>query len=265
MIKISDNLNIYGHSPYRICVVHGGPGAAGEMAPVARELASSAGILEPLQTADSVQGQIVELKNTLEIHGKESFILVGYSWGAWLCWMMAAQYPELVKKLILVSSGPFEEQYAERIYQTRMNRLSKEEKRKVELLGQQIHESESDVKDEMFGKFGLCIGKADTYESINNEPEEIMYSFHIFEKVWPEADAMRKSGKLLEQGKKIQCPVVVIHGDYDPHPAEGVREPLSQILKDFRFVLLKKCGHKPWIEKYARKKFFEILRSEIIL
>jgi pimeloyl-ACP methyl ester carboxylesterase len=60
----------------------------------------------------------------------------------------------------------------------------------------------------------------------------------------------------------VKCPVVAIHGDYDPHPPEGIRLPLSQILQDFRFILLKNCGHKPWIEKMAKERFFEILETE---
>ena len=55
------NLRKYGKAPFSIAVIHGGPGAAGEMAPVANELASSWGILEPLQTAMSLQGQVEEL------------------------------------------------------------------------------------------------------------------------------------------------------------------------------------------------------------
>ncbi|MHA2061833.1 MAG: alpha/beta fold hydrolase, partial [Candidatus Sifarchaeia archaeon] len=34
------NLRIYGNKPFNIAVLHGGPGAPGEMAPVARELSS---------------------------------------------------------------------------------------------------------------------------------------------------------------------------------------------------------------------------------
>jgi pimeloyl-ACP methyl ester carboxylesterase len=59
--------------------------------------------------------------------------------------------------------------------------------------------------------------------------------------------------------------VVAIHGDYDPHPSEGVREPLSRTLRDFRFVLLRNCGHKPWIERAARDEFYEILRKQLLL
>jgi hypothetical protein len=32
------NLRIYGKAPFNVAVIHGGPGAVGEMAPVAREL-----------------------------------------------------------------------------------------------------------------------------------------------------------------------------------------------------------------------------------
>lgn len=44
----------YGKSPFITAVIHGGPGAAGEMAPVARELSRTGGVLEPLQTAETV-------------------------------------------------------------------------------------------------------------------------------------------------------------------------------------------------------------------
>jgi len=74
---------------------------------------------------------------------------------------------------------------------------------------------------------------------------------------------MRSSGKLLELGRNIQCPVVAIHGDYDPHPVEGVSVPLSRVLKDFRFILLDKCGHYPWLEQNVRDNFFKILKSEV--
>jgi pimeloyl-ACP methyl ester carboxylesterase len=81
--------------------------------------------------------------------------------------------------------------------------------------------------------------------------------------VWKEAKELRYSGKLLELGKKIQCPVVAIHGDYDPHPIEGIKDPLTRVLKDFRFILLKNCGHLPWLEKKARDNFFDILLDEL--
>ncbi len=61
----------------------------------------------------------------------------------------------------------------------------------------------------------------------------------------------------------INCPVAAIHGDCDPDPPDGVNLPLSQNIKDFRFTLIPKCGHKPWIEKHARDAFFVALKKEL--
>jgi pimeloyl-ACP methyl ester carboxylesterase len=74
---------------------------------------------------------------------------------------------------------------------------------------------------------------------------------------------LRRSGRLLEMARKISSPVLAIHGDYDPHPAEGVEKPLSAVIRDFRFILLEKCGHKPWIERQARERFLAILEEEL--
>ena len=48
------NLRVYGNRPYGIAVIHGGPGAMGAMAPVARELAAIRGVLEPLQAKPTI-------------------------------------------------------------------------------------------------------------------------------------------------------------------------------------------------------------------
>ena len=48
----------YGKPPFNVAVIHGGPGVAGEMAGVACELAFGWGVLEPLQTAKSLEGEI---------------------------------------------------------------------------------------------------------------------------------------------------------------------------------------------------------------
>ena len=59
--------------------------------------------------------------------------------------------------------------------------------------------------------------------------------------------------------EQIECSVVAIHGDHDPHPAAGVEQPLAAILDNFQFVLLERCGHTPWKEKYAVEEFYRML------
>ncbi len=258
------NLRTYGKAPFQVAVIHGGPGAAGEIAPVARELQSGWGVLEPLQTATSVEGQIEELRTLLQKKADLPVFLVGFSWGAWLSFLVAARYPNLVRKLILVGSGPFEEKYAAGIEETRLSRLSEGERAEIESLFEILDDGKAQDKNEAFSRFGALFSKADAFDPIEPEPEGVRYQPDIFRAVWSEAAELRRSGKLLQLGKRIECPVVAIHGDYDPHPAEGVQRPLSEILPNFRFVLLSNCGHKPWIERKAKDQFHRILKEELL-
>lgn len=257
------NLRTYGKAPFSVAVIHGGPGAAGEMAPVARELSSDWGVLEPLQTKSSLEGQIEELKTVLKKNGGLPVSLIGFSWGAWLSFIFSANYPSFVKKLILVGSGPFEEKYTEKIEETRLNRLSEEERKEVKSLHEILDNPATKGKSEAFARFGALFSKADAYDLILQESDVTDCDFGIFQSVWQEAEELRRSRKLLQLGKLIKCPVVAINGDYDPHPALGVQKPLSAILKNFRFVLLANCGHKPWVERKARVEFFRILNGEL--
>jgi len=258
-----NNYRKYGESPFSIAVIHGGPGAALEMAPVARELSSSWGVLEPVQTAASLDGQVDELKTVLENQANLPVTLIGFSWGAWLGFIIAARYPTLIKKLILISSGPFEEKYAAQINQTRLNRLNAAERKEFESVLKTLDDPAIKEKNTVFTKLGALATKADAYDPEIDNAEEINGSVDIFQGVWPAAAQLRKSGQLLTLAHQIKSPVVALHGDYDPHPAEGVQKPLSVILKNFQFVLLKNCGHKPWIERSARKEFFHTLKAHL--
>jgi len=257
------NLRKYGSKPYNVAVVHGGPGAPGEMAPVARELSTVAGVLEPLQTQDSVEGQVAELRDVLEKNGDLPVILVGYSWGAWLSFILTARCPSLVKKLILIGSGAFEQKYAENIVADRLSRLGEDERIEAINLMEILDNPAAAGKNKAMARFGELMAKADSYDPLPHESELLEYRHDINQSVWQQASKLRSSGELLRLGGQIRCPVVAVHGDYDPHTAEGVREPLARVLKDFKFIMLEKCGHEPWLEKYARDKFYETLRREI--
>ncbi len=43
----------------------------------------------------------------------------------------------------------------------------------------------------------------------------------------------------------------------------GESMSMRKVIEDFRWNLLRHCGHKPWIERQARDRFHAILREEI--
>lgn len=254
----------YGNAPYGVAVIHGGPGAAGEMAPVARVLSKKYGVLEPIQTASSVAGQAEELKLIIEKNSNPPVVLVGYSWGAWLSIIFAAQNPVLVRKIILISSAPFEERYADGIQAARMKRLNAREIDEIDFLMDALENPAARNRDKIFIRIGELMSKTDAYRPLEDESARVEINAGIFRSVWKEADRMRGDGSLMEAVRKLSCPVAAIHGDYDPHPYGGVEEPLSGALKDFKFILLRNCGHTPWIEKEAREEFFRVLDGELM-
>jgi pimeloyl-ACP methyl ester carboxylesterase len=261
------NVRTYGTASFTVAVIHGGPGACGEMASVARELASDRGILEPLQTATSLHGQVEELRRVLENHSDIPVILIGFSWGAWLSFLVTARYPALVKKLLLVGSGPFEEQYVSRLQETRVRRLSEADRREFACVIRALGHPATADKDSLLARLQAFTAKTDMYDPIMTEVDAsntVDGQDTIFHRVWQAAAALCSRGKLLALGQHIQCPVIAIHGDYDPHPAEGIHKPLSLALKNFRFILLEKCGHTPWLERWAREGFYNTIKAELL-
>jgi pimeloyl-ACP methyl ester carboxylesterase len=236
------------------------------MAPVARRLSTGRGVLEPIQTATTLDGQIDELRMLLERHGDLPITLIGYSWGAWLSFIAAARCPGVVDKLILVSSGPFEEKYVAAIQSTRMERFGEEEREAFEATMAALSDPATEDKSALLARLGALAAKADSFDPVPNEPGEdegVDLQGDLFQTVWSAAAQMRRSGELLSLGQHIACPVVAIHGDFDPHPAEGVEKPLAAVLGDFRFILIEHCGHTPWHEQQARDAFYEVLEQEV--
>ena len=166
IIRFMKNIRLYGQKPYSVAVIHGGPGAPGSMAPVANGLKEKYGVIEPLQSADSVDGQI---RGTLQHSLMEydaPFILIGHSWGAWLVWMLAAKYPKMVRHIILVGSGPFDEKYTCDMMKTRLENLADTEREKAEELLSKMNIAK--LSEDEFSILGQLMSKSDAYCESNS-------------------------------------------------------------------------------------------------
>jgi len=258
------NYRTWGKAPYKTVVVHGGPGAPGYMAPVARELAKYMGVLEPLQTKNSVDGQVEELADFMKKNADIPVVLIGHSWGATLSYLTTARYPVLVKKLVLIGTSPIFSLKLPDVTPIWLERLSEAGRREVFALADDIHSENGGDKNASLGKLIRLISGAHTYDPLPVKDEVLAYQYDINNAIGLEIRKLLAGGTLAGECKTITCPVVAIHGDYDPQPAELVREQFQQMLRDFKFILLQKCGHSPWLEMHARDEFYKVLRKEIV-
>ncbi|MBM2815122.1 MAG: putative hydrolase [Ignavibacteria bacterium] len=258
------NIRKYGQPDYNIICLHGGPGAVGTMQPVALKLSERYGVLEALQTSVSIEGQVSELKDIINNNTRQPVILVGHSYGAWLAYILAAKNPDLVEKIILIGSPPFEEKYTSEIMNNRLRKLDDKNKTEFVHLLNLLNQSNQKHDKNTLNKFFKMLTKTDSFSPLPQQSYLLEFRFDIYQKVWQEASNMRKDGSLLELAKNIYCPIIIIHGNSDPHTAEGVIEPLGRYIIEIKSYIIPKCGHYPWMERYANKEFYDILLKEMI-
>lgn len=248
-------VRIYGGKPIRAAVVHGGPGDIGGLACVARELGKTVGVAEPLQSRHTVEGLAEELREQLLGLGGGPVALLGHSWGAWLAILLAARCPELVEQLILVGCGPLKEAYVPQIGARRMDNLPPEERGAFSRLLARVAKTGQGMEE-----LGRLVGLSDNVDPLPADREkDDPVDGEMYQKVWPEAAELRRSGALLEACARLRCPITLLHGTRDPHPLEGVTEPLAELGVAFHAVPFPDCGHSPFQERAGRERFYQIV------
>lgn len=226
----------YGTPPYNVIVLHGGPGAPGCAAGLCRILGEETGVLEHLQKSRTIDGLMDEILYLIKKYTLSQIILVGHSFGAWLALLFAEKYPLLVSRTLIIGCGPLKSTYLPEIIRTRNERA----------------------------KQGLS--DTDNYQSLPESSMDMLYFDEEQHKaLMAEIFSLRESGELLDRILHVTCPVTAFHGKYDPHPIRGLREPLEGKLPNFRLIILEKCGHNPWKEKYAREEFLKLIRNELVI
>jgi pimeloyl-ACP methyl ester carboxylesterase len=233
------------------------------VAPLAEELSVRAGVLEPFQAADTVDGQLAELNELIDREANWPVQLIGHSWGAWLSMIYAASFPDKMIRLIMIGSGPFTPEYVSRISVTRNSRLGESERAEFARLEMMLTDPSVPDKELLMKRFSTLVHMADSFDPYPFRDCCVAYQPDIFQSVWTGAAEFRRNGELIRKAGEVTCPVIVIHGNEDPHPWQGVIEPLQGKVRDIKFFRLDHCGHEPWNERQARDKFFRLLKEHI--
>lgn len=258
----------YGQAGPSIIVLHGGPGAPGSAEGLARALADHFMVSEPLQR---VSGEVplnvdVHVKDLLQV-SRGGEILAGHSWGAMLGLSFASLYPEMVSRLILIGCGTYSQE-TRLIMRKRLNEMMDGKiRKKINDLQKRYMSSQSkDEKDSIYERLGQIFMDIECYEALqeyseNREPGRIDSAGH--EETWNDVLRLQQEGIEPERFKNIKCPVLMIHGDFDPHPGRETAELLLRYIPHLEYREIKRCGHEPWREKYGRAPMLDHIRGWI--
>ena len=253
-----DVMRRYGTPPWVAAVLHGGPGAPGTAAALARGLGRTAGTLEPIQSRRSVDRLVDELRGQLSEATREPVALIGHSWGAWLALLCAARHPETARHLVLVGSGPLTDSFVPAIAARRAARLTAEQNAAYASAIAALQTGDGYAMRQVAELTSI----SDNYRLLPEEAGDALPSDpgqHAA--VWREAKKLRTDGGLVEAARAVRCPVTVLHGEDDPHPADGVAEPLRAAGVAFDLRVFPRCGHYPFREEFAAEAFFAALRA----
>jgi pimeloyl-ACP methyl ester carboxylesterase len=251
----------YGPNGQSVVVVHGGPGAPGGADLLAQALADPFHVLEPWQRLSSdvpltVAQHIEDLADVLshEIPG-ESPALVGESWGAMLALAFASEHPDRVSALALVGCGTFDLKARARLQSTLEERTTAELEEQLAQLATRVSD-----ENERAARAHALSDRLYTYSRAINDPiARLDLKGHT--EAWRDMVRLQEAGVYPAAFNTITCPVLMLHGAYDPHPGEMIRDRLGKFIPQLEYTEFDRCGHSPWIEEHARDRFLSTLRS----
>jgi pimeloyl-ACP methyl ester carboxylesterase len=259
------DIRIHGEDGPTVVLLHGGPGAQGSVGDLARTLADEFRVLEPLQRRSGTEPLTVRrhVEDLAEI-APAGAPIVGASWGAMLALSYAATYPDRVPGLVLIGCGTYD--VASRaLYEERMReRLGADGIVQVQELQRRIEETEEETdREALFGRLGALASRAQSHEPLESPAEDEEFDPRGHEETWNDAVRLQETGQEPLAFSAIGVPILMLHGEDDPHPGAQIHEVLQTYVPHAELTLLDRCGHEPWRERHAREPFLDLLRERL--
>ncbi len=254
----------YGNAEPQVVLLHGGPAAAGYMGTVAEALADWFQVLEPFQRGSggerlTVARHVEDLHDVVLLHcGDERPVIVGHSWGAMLALAYGAAHPDRFASLVLIGCGAFDPTARAQLVATREARIDADLRRRLARLNYEIRDP-----DERLCAMGELIKSVDSFDLIPHK-DETLCDLKAHEETWEDMIRLQERGVYPAAFDVICTPVLMMHGEYDPHPGAMIRDGLGTYLPQLEYTQWDRCGHYPWLEKATRHEFHRVLREWLV-
>lgn len=263
-VEMELTINTYGSAGPRVLFLHGGPGAAGYMAPVAERMADGFRTVEPLQRRSggeplTVARHVADLREVVARYSEDGPpSLAGHSWGAMLALAYAAEHPGTVRSLTLVGCGSFDRASRARMREVLDGRMTPELAAMLRHL--QENSPGGSLTDEQFSEMGRLITPLYSTDILPDQ-SPLFGDARGSEETWADMLRQQREGVYPAVFTRISIPVLMIHGAEDPHPGRMIHDTLHPLMPQLEYIELERCGHYPWRERHARDAFYRVLRG----
>ncbi len=249
----------YGNWGPTLLLIHGGPGAPGNLAPVARALANRLHVLEPFQRAGGAEPLTVA-RHVADMHGLiasrcpgERPALVGHSWGAMLALAFASAHPDEAGPIALIGCGTFDPASRAHYRKTVDERIGPENMALVA-------KARATDREEHIRLMTQFYPRADRFDPLPEDASEHgPVDAKAHEETWSDMMRCQAEGLYPAAFSRIASPAIMLHGSFDPHPGRMIFEGLRPFIPALEYREFERCGHYPWLERAAREEFFAAL------
>jgi pimeloyl-ACP methyl ester carboxylesterase len=253
----------YAGSDGPVVVLHGGPGAPGSLAGLAAELAPDFEVWEPLQRRSGEVPLTVD-RHVADLHdiAPDPSTIVGHSWGAMLGLSYAARYSAAVRALALVGCGTYDTasraEY-ERRFEVKLGDAGRLRGRELRIAMERARGRAE--RDEVLARRGAFAAGVQAVDLLPETEPPLRADAAGHDETW--RDVLRRQATDLEPQSfgAIESPVLMLHGDDDPHPGTMIRDALLPQIPQLEYVGIPRCGHEPWRERHGREPFLTALRG----
>lgn len=199
----------------------------------------------------SMESYFEDLNLALKSEAKDK-ILLGHSAGALISLAYVAQVSPDIDGLILLNPGPLTER-SQKLFFDQVNSRNKK-----------LRQGNDEDVERLEGEFSVAKGphKAEAFLALNEiywpayfkslcRPDSVTFRLakpEAFDPIFADYQKWFSEGTFLKGLEKIEVPVLMIHGDFDPVPHLETKSLLSERIKNFQFSLIDGAGHFPWYE-----------------
>jgi pimeloyl-ACP methyl ester carboxylesterase len=168
----------------------------------------------------------------------------------------AAEHPTASAGLILIGCGAFSVT-ARAEFEARLDaRLTPTDRGELA----HVRQTEADA-DRRLAAVGRLMARVYGHD-LEEVPEEVVaVDAAAHEQTWADMMRLQRDGVYPAAFAAIRVPVLMLHGEEDPHPGRLISQDLRGYMPHLEYRELPNCGHSPWLERQARRAFFEALAA----
>lgn len=213
----------------------------------------SAGNVQPDDV--TIESEIEDLESVREHFRLEAVAVLGHSWGGLLALEYAIRHPDRVSHMILMNTAPVSHEDLMLLRKAFREKRPATDAERMKALSSSTEYEEGDpdtFAEYCRSHFSMTVKQPEHLERLvetlrsSFTKEGILKARDIDERLANET-WLSSEYNLLPKLKQLSIPTLVIHGDYDFIPVE-VAAHVAEAISGARFVVLRECGHFPYIE-----------------